>query len=186
MKRNKVLISEIRNYVNEKNLYESFFKSRIDEWNKICVSMDTFEDSCLALSYYENSSSGLNEGEKYLRLYGMLQAIILQQDAISTLYKIFLNNTLMKKKNSSWLVIRNLRNLTVGHPIEKTSGGRGTKRCFISRITLGDSGFQLIIWNKDSEKNNHENIDLVYIYENYKDDAISHLKEIKQAIENNW
>jgi len=186
MKRVSELILNIRDFVNNNNLYENHFESDKDGWNKLCVSMDLIEDSCLALSYFESSENSHSDGEKYLRLYGMLQGIILQQDAISALYKIFVKKTLKMNRESSWMIIRNLRNLTVGHPIEKTSGGQGTQRCFISRITLKDDGFQLIVWNKESRSDIYEDIDLKSLYESYKLDAVNHLKEIKQTLADSW
>ena len=81
-------------------------------------------------------------GENYLRVYGLLQAIFLQQDAIRCLHDQFVGASLEPQLN--WKEIRELRNLSSGHPLEK-SDRSGTRRTMISRITIVDQGFQLMI-----------------------------------------
>ncbi len=170
---------KIRDNVNKANLYDKCFKKHIDDWNIICVAMDTLEDSCLALLDFESKGFGKNDGNKYLRLYGFFQAIILQQDSINNLYKIFLKKKL-KTKKSAWKQLRDLRNLTTGHPINygEFRNDKKVKRCFISRITINNKGFQLIIWNKEKGKDDFKNIDLNLIYGQYKSEAIKYLQEI--------
>lgn len=173
------IAGKIRDNVNKTNLYE---KNLIDDWNIICVAMDTLEDSCLALLDFESRGVGKNDGEKYLRLYGFFQAIILQQDSIINLYKIFLKKEFDTKK-SAWKQLRYLRNLTIGHPINygEFRNNKKVKRCFISRITIDNTGFQIIIWNKEKEKDDYENIDLNLIYGQYKSEANIFLQEIYDA-----
>ena len=180
MRRISALEQQIRNYLNNTNLYERRFKSHLDEWNALCVAMDILGDTCLSLEYYEASGIGDEYGEKYLKLYGLLQAIFLQQDSIRKIYRIFLGSKLQPNPDSAWKRIRDLRNLTVGHPIEKKHKTE-TKRCFISRVTIHSGGFQLIIWNKNKEEKEFEELNLKSLYEKYKTEAIEHLKSIYQA-----
>jgi len=179
MNRISALEQKIRDDSNNGNLYERLFADHPDEWNALCVAMDTLGDTCLALKYYQDFGIGNEEGEKYLKLYGLLQAVFLQQDAIRQLYETFLKTELRPHAGSFWMRIRELRNLTVGHPIEK--GKTDTKRCFISRVTIHSGGFQLIVWDKAELRNDFENVDLRSIYESYKSEAIGHLQCIHQA-----
>ena len=180
MRRISALEQQIRNYLNNTNLYERCFKSHLDEWNALCVAMDTIGDTCLSLEYYEASGIGDEYGEKYLKLYGLLQATFLQQDSIRQIYRIFLKSDLQSDSDSAWARIRDLRNLTVGHPIEKKHKTE-TKRCVISRVTIHSDGFQLIVWNKNKEEKKFEEVNLKSLYEKYKTEAIKHLKSIYQA-----
>ncbi len=52
--------------------------------SQLCSSLDTIEDSDLAIEAYVNKSTK-DTGNQYLRLYGVLQALILQQDAVKHL-----------------------------------------------------------------------------------------------------
>jgi len=81
--------------------------------------MDTLGDSCLAPGYYEASRIGKEDGKKYLKLYGLLQAIFLQQDSIRQLDRVFLGGDLQPDSDSAWKKIKDLCNLTVGHPIDR-------------------------------------------------------------------
>lgn len=130
------LASSIRDYVNTYNLYKCY-KANPDKWNMLCVSMDTLGDTCEALLNFESEGIEGNFGEKYLRLYGILQGVFLQQDAIKYLCKS-LGQTFPQKLeqgSSNWKTIRNLRNLTVGHPVE-VKINKTVKRCFITRVSI--------------------------------------------------
>ncbi|MFC1781911.1 hypothetical protein ACFLZ8_06595 [Planctomycetota bacterium] len=54
-------------------------------WNQLCSSLDVIEDTDLAIKAYQESKSSQNDGQKYLQLYGVLQALFLQQDAVDHL-----------------------------------------------------------------------------------------------------
>lgn len=186
MKKLSNIGEKIRDYINKKNLYDIYFKGKLDDWNAFCVALDTLDDSCLSLLYFESHGLGRQDGEKYLKLYGLFQSIFLQQDAISEIYQIFVKKKLNPATDSNWMKIRNLRNLTAGHPIKKTSGGKGLQRCFISRVTISEKGFQLIIWNKNKDKDELEKVDLSSLYDAYKLEAIEYLEEVYQTMVERW
>jgi hypothetical protein len=180
------LEQKIRDFVNNHNLYDKYFKNHfLDEWIILCVSMDILGDTCLALEYYENSGLGDKDGEKYLNLYGLLQAIFLQQDAICQLFQIFMKSNLKPDANSEWMRIRYVRNLVAGHPIEKKDK-KGTKRCLISRATIQSDTFQLIVWKKEENKDEIEDVELKSLFNKYKSESIKHLETIYQAQIKNW
>lgn len=79
------------------------------------------------------------------------QSIFLQQDAIKQIYELFNEKKFKINKNSSWSQIRDLRNLIIGHPIEKWGGG-DIKRCFLTRVTMSNKGLDLIIWSKNGQE----------------------------------
>ncbi len=163
------------------DLYEKVYKNRPDEWNRICVSMDILDDTYLALENYEAHGIGSDDGEKYLRLYGVLQSVFLQQDSIRHLYKSFLEKSLKPSPDSAWARIRDLRNLTVGHPIEKKDDEH-ISRCFISRGTITSDGFELIVWNNKNSADEIETIDIKSLYKGYQSEAADYLETICQAL----
>lgn len=183
MKRISDFAQKIRDFVNNNNLYDKYFKKYPDQWSTLCVAMDTLEDSSLAMEHYETSGIGEENGEKYLKLYGLLQAIFLQQDSIRYLYKIFVGSDLLP--GSTWRRIRELRNLTVGHPIEKKDK-TSTKRCSIARISISSNGFMLMLWNKDENKIEFEDVDLKSLYNLYKSEVARHLESIHNAQVKEW
>jgi hypothetical protein len=186
MRKISALEQKIRDYVNNANLFDKYFDNRPDdEWMALCVSMNTLGDTCQALEYYEDYGLGVDYNEKYLKLYGLLQAIFLQQNSISQIYQIFLGNKLIPNPNSPWIKIRDLRHLTVGHPEEKKYKSE-TKRCFIVRVSIQNNGFDLLIWNKKTGQKKSEKVYFKTIYEEYKKDAIKYLDNICKAQIATW
>ena len=133
-------LQEIRGFVNKSRKQFNLLKNH-KFWNQLCSSFDVIEDSDLAIDAYLNREFSKNDGEKYLRLYGLLQALFLQQDAVKNLREsLGLPNDL--RTNSKLKEIRDIRNDSVGHP---TKRGRNDKSYhYISRISITKSKFQLI------------------------------------------
>ena len=174
------LSNKIRDYVfiNYKQVYKKKCNNSPDVWNRYCVSIDTLGDTIEALTHFESEGLGNNDGEKYIKLYGVLQSIFLQQDSIKNLYEIFVDKFENIILNIDyWEEIRKLRNLTVGHPIKKNRSGP-PKRCFISRPTINSKGFQLIIWDIDKCKDEFKYIYFSKLYSDYKKEAIAVLQQI--------
>ena len=68
--------------------------NRKDDWDIILASEDLIEDTNEAIAHFlQFGLTGLTKldfiGEKYLRLYGILNAIYLQQSAVLNMYKLF-------------------------------------------------------------------------------------------------
>lgn len=112
----------------------------------------------------------------------------MQQDSINELHKAFLKTGIRPRFDTAWKIIRELRNLTVGHPIEKKDKD-GIKRCFIFQLTIKEANLQLLVWNKSKGKNGRsefENIQLSSLYEKYKSEAVKILKSICQEQVRIW
>jgi len=130
---------EIRDFINKPMKQFNLLKNH-KLWNQLCSSLDVIGDSDLAISAYINSEFGTNDGDKYLRLYGVLQALFLQQDAVTNLCEsLGLPNNLTSHPKLK--EIRDIRNDSIGHP---TKRGNYQSYHFISRVTITNSGFQLI------------------------------------------
>ncbi|MGD0784478.1 MAG: hypothetical protein ABR969_01540 [Sedimentisphaerales bacterium] len=92
-------ISAFRGLINSKiwpskdSIRKTLRLSKDEDWSFLCVSMDIVEDACTAINNF--LKFGLNGptkhedvGEKYLRLYGILSATYIQQEALLKLYQI--------------------------------------------------------------------------------------------------
>ena len=182
------LVQKIREHVNNCGLSDKCYKGNPDGWNTLCVSMDTLGDTCEALLNFE--SEGLGDepiegscGQKYLRLYGFLQAVFLQQDAVRYLMDSLSQPFHKMGVNlDNWNEIRELRNLTVGHPIEKTKN-KTIKRCFISRVSLSPWGFKVLIYSATENRDEFKDIDLQNLYSGYKREAVAILGEVVNNLE---
>ena len=91
-------------------------------------------------------STSYSEGMRYIMVYGLLQAIFLQQDAIKNLS---LSLDMSFELPDDLKNIRELRNDVTGHP---TNRKNGKSFHHISRVTLSKMGFQMLSTypNKDA------------------------------------
>lgn len=173
------LVVKIRDLVNELDLFKKRFQNNLKDWNRLCSSMDYVEDTCEACTDYEGSGFGKKIGGKYLRLYGFLQSIFLQQDAISTLSEIFLTKSVNSNPPKNWKRIRDLRNMSAGHPVEYNYG---SKSVFLSRVALVNNSVQLLVWNNTTNKDRFKDVNITQLYKGYITEANTILREIKRGI----
>lgn len=187
--------NEIREIINRNDgeFYEKYFKNHLDDWNILGISMDTIGDATLAVEYFKETGVGQEVGENYLKLYGLLQAIYLQQDAIKFLFRVIKKCFDEKNELSDWSVyqkeswneLRSYRNLSVGHPIENKTFERGrTKRASISQITISSDGFQLVIWDGVTGSDQFQDIQLKDLIELYLSEAKKILMDIENFLRN--
>lgn len=133
------LINQIRDYINNPRQQYLLLQDRAN-WNLLCSSMDALGDTETALDAYLLADESKTDGEKYTAIYGILQVLFVQQDALQHLaeslavdYEV---DPLLKE-------IREIRNDSVGHPT-KRGGGKGKSFNFTSRISLSKDSFELM------------------------------------------
>ena len=94
------LVNE-KNWSSDKGVTESLRLNKDEDWAFICTAMDIVSDASLAIDNFlkfglDGPTKYDENGEKYLRLYGVLNATYIQQQAVHNLYK--LNNVPNPKK----------------------------------------------------------------------------------------
>ena len=109
-------------------------------WDQACSSLDVIEDSQLAISSYTETDCGSNEGDHYLRIYGLLQACFLQQDAVKHLAE---GMKIPFSTDPDLQRVRDIRNNAIGHPT-KRGGSNQTTFFYLSRISISKWGFDLL------------------------------------------
>jgi len=73
-------ISQIRDLINKpRKQYLLLKNNRL--WNQLCSSLDVVQDTDIAMEAYLRNAFPEGEGEKYIRVYGILQVLVVQQDA---------------------------------------------------------------------------------------------------------
>lgn len=133
---------EIRDLINNTRKKYALLENR-KFWNQMCSSLDVIEDTDLAIDSYLNNDFPKGEGSKYLQVYGVLQALFIQQDAVMHLCES-LSMSFKIENHHDLLDIRKIRNESIGHPTKK-GREKGLKTFhFISRPTISKAGFQLM------------------------------------------
>ena len=92
-----------------------------NSWDRICSSSDMVNDTTRAIESYVESDYPDDLGLRYIFIYGLLQALYLQQDALESLFKAFhecypKNDRFLYKRNEDLQEVRLLRNEVTGHP----------------------------------------------------------------------
>ncbi len=139
------LTNDIRDLINAPRKQYVLLKDST-AWNMLCSALDVIEDTdyCLG-AFLTTDIDPLDDGNKYMYVYGTLQALFVQQDAVEHLAEsLKIPYPLNENSNDKQQLddIREFRNDSVGHP---TKRGGGTRRAFnfISRITIDNQGFEL-------------------------------------------
>jgi hypothetical protein len=133
------LESQIRDDINNPRKQHTLLKDRAS-WNKLCSSLDTIGDTEQALDAYMEMKEPESDGEKYLMLYGVLQVLFVQQDAVAHLAEAL---DIPYSADPTITEIREVRNDSIGHPT-KRGRGKGKAFNFISRISMSKNGFTLL------------------------------------------
>ena len=138
---------------------QKFKLNNKNDWNEIIASEDILEDSNEALkSFLKFGLSGPTKyddlGEKYLRLYGMLNAVYQQQQAILHIFKLFnCPNPKVVKQEFDNLLITQTRHKLGAHSINYISQSHKETEMFVPvRVQFED--YKLTYFN---HKNNESN-----------------------------
>jgi hypothetical protein len=152
----------IRNTINSSMLRSTLIED-IKKWQLLCSSMDVLEDTEYCIDSYKKlkPEKYKDKGLCYLIIYGILQTLILQQDALENIksalgYKI---NVPDEIKN-----IREIRNNAIGHPIREKSK-KIISINFLVRMSLHPFKFQINSWKPEYADSWHtsEYIDILDI-----------------------
>ncbi|PCI33948.1 MAG: hypothetical protein COB54_02820 [Alphaproteobacteria bacterium] len=164
------LESAVRKHINTTR-YQNDLISDSDNWNQICCSLDTIGDTSYSISDYIESDYPSKMGLKYIYTYGLLQALIIQQDAMLHLSKAF---KVTYKISEVLYGIRYIRNSAIGHPTKQNQGTPNGQTHFnyISRMTLSKNGFRLMKCY-DQRKIEFLDVDLFKIIDNQLDEIKS-------------
>jgi len=148
----QILMKEIRDYVNKNHFVDMYRRNKeMNKWDELCIAMDIMDDTTLGIKEFVKNGLGETDEKKYLRLYGVLQCIYTQQDALNLLAESFELKLNYKEYPNSTL-IREFRNETIGHPTN-TKRGTTTKRSYFSRVSLGWTEIDVVSYlNKNGSR----------------------------------
>ncbi|MDE0009631.1 MAG: hypothetical protein OXU36_00715 [Candidatus Poribacteria bacterium] len=131
-------ISKIRDLINSSRKQHQLLQDSA-LWYMLCSCMDTIGDTEEALeSFLKKDTNDSDKGRNYLHIYGALQALFVQQEAVANLHEAL---KIPYIEDSSLEKIRHIRIDAAGHPTK-----RGNKKAFnfITRLTLSAQEFHLM------------------------------------------
>ena len=145
------LEDRIREFINSGRRQSILLKTP-DAWNKLCSSLDLIGDTQLAIESYPQLHNVKDDGANYLIVYGILQTLLLQQNAAKHIGDSLGIKVKLPKDLED---IRVIRNSAAGHPTHQKENGL-SKSCFITRMSISPTGFQLMsVYSGDKEYEFH-------------------------------
>ena len=117
-------------------------RADLPRWNQLHSALDAIHQTHTAVETYNHANGELNEGERFLAIYGLLQALVVQQDALCHLAEALQTRPLRLNRHKRLVEIRNIRNWTVGHPT-KVDRNFIQSHHAIRRSIVGRGGFAL-------------------------------------------
>lgn len=153
------LEDELRNLLTELNS-----KFEFDEWAKICSSLDVIGDTFLAILSFESVEDGVFDELKYLLIYGLLEALYLQNVAIRDIALVLeIKSEIEKIENEKYKSVDQVRAKVAAHP---SSGG---KHWFVPRIKITKHSFEIVHYKDESLEAERQAIDLLDILAKHSD-----------------
>lgn len=150
------LESEVRELINNpRKQYTLLMNPPV--WNKLTSSLDVIGDTELALNAFLIKDWPDDDGGKHLMVYGVLQALFIQQDAVRNLSEALRIEYLMDPLLNE---IREIRHDTVGHPTKRELKRKEIAYNFIARITIGRHGFMLMKTFPDGRSPQFNNVNI--------------------------
>jgi hypothetical protein len=153
------LENQIRNLIN---IPHRHFELRQNNalFSQLCSSLDVIEDTEDAITAFKEKDFGQDKPSLYLTIYGLLQAIFVQQDAVVNLCEALgIKETIDISPNLK--EIREIRNDSIGHPTKrKRPNAKVTSYHHITQVTLGKSGFNLTSYFSDGSSPQFTYVDI--------------------------
>ena len=165
----------IRDCVNDGTMRRRRSAGAPRAWARFAIALDTIGDACLALEHVQEAGIPSERGQEYLHIYGFFQAVIVQQDAIRTVWEFASQRKLDWKRLRGWARIRDRRVRSVGHPVDRVSG--------ISRATIGPAVFEAVEWTDGERRWTFERVAVLELLEAHVADAVVVLEEALRHLE---
>jgi hypothetical protein len=124
-------------------------------------------------------------GEDCLVLYGFFQAVFVQQDALRTIWQLVTRSDLPAEPGSGWRRMRELRNMIVGHPVEKRDPA-GLRRTTLGGVTRNGATLMIWVWDSRAVKLQRVYVPLGSTFEAYKQEVKEILSRLHSKSASPW
>lgn len=174
-----------------------FFDSPQEErYAAYYTSMYLLQDTTESLLRHREKGFSADPLESYIEFWGIMQAIIIQQDSILELHEAITGSKSNSNLPTSWKELRLLRNTCAGHPAKRNlPKSKPLTRTFMGRSFGGYSSLTYEKWEKPDpdrittsplDNISHPKVNLAEIIETYEGEAASKMGKILKYMETKW
>lgn len=152
----KSCISKIRELIN-KPILNSLLSQDHKKWNLMCGSLDTIESAQSAVDSYNClNKDNIKDIGQHLIIYGLFQALYVQQDSVSNLCESMDMAFLLKiddinTQHPKLYEIRQLRNKSIGHPTPSSKDKKTKKTKSTHGMLICNDSVELFSYTETGE-----------------------------------
>lgn len=146
---------KVRDRINRSRTQHQLLGRR-EDWNKLCSALDIVGDTEQALDAYLTQPGSATTGVCYLHVYGALQALQLQQDAVEHICQAL---RIAPKVSPKLPHIREIRSSAAGHPAMQKEK-KAVKSSGIVQTSLSQHGFTLTTSYSDGRPYSRRHVDV--------------------------
>lgn len=160
-----------------------------DAYAAYYTSMYLIQDTGEAVEDHMSRGFSAQPYQAYLEFWGVMQAIVIQQDAIFQIHEAVVGNILAKRASqSSWAKIRDTRHLCAGHPAKRSRGYGVTapQRTFMGRSFGGYNQIQYEKWDAQTSKSTYPVFNLRQMIDDYDKEATVVLNTVLSTMKKQW
>lgn len=168
---------DIDEYWNYRTGCRAVLFANDDAFAAFYTSKFLIQDTAEAVSAHMQAGFSPEAMSAYIEFWGVMQALVIQQDAIAELHTAIFGYPPALERRSSWFELRELRNRCAGHPANKRATA-GTLRSFMGRMFGGYARVQYEQYNSATDEITHPTFDLRSLIQSYDAQAASVLSTV--------
>ncbi|MDO8772284.1 MAG: hypothetical protein Q7K57_26995 [Burkholderiaceae bacterium] len=189
MNRIAVCRTKVYDYFQAHASCQNFFNNAVhkEEYVAYYNSMYLLQDATDSLGQHRKKGFSKDPLEAYLEFWGLMQALIIQQDCIAEVFEVLTGSKLDSKALglTSWTELRTLRNICAGHPVKKNRPKSSPTRSFMGRSFGNYDSFTYECWEKGGART-HPQVKLGVLLDSYAGEAESQLNLALCAMQARW
>lgn len=163
-----------------------FLDANTDVYAAYYTSMFLIQDTGQAIAHHIDRGFSTNPMDAYLEFWGVMQAIVIQQDAIKELHKAVVGCSPQIDSGSSWQRLCLIRNLCAGHPAKRTHGVPAPQRTFMGRDFGTYDCIKYELWDEDTWQTTHPTFNLRQMIGDYDREASAVLDSVLITMASKW
>jgi hypothetical protein len=181
---------DVYNYFHANAACQAYFFDPAHEQEYVAYynSMYLLQDSTESLWQHRERGFSADPLLAYLEFWGIMQAAIIQQDAIAEIYNVTVGQPLSARGLNlrAWLEVRELRNVCAGHPARKDKPKNSPIiRSFMGRMFGGYDELRYERWEQ-GVGTTHPTVRLGAVLDVYAVEAETQLSAVLSEMKAHW